>query len=84
VRAGHNLKAIADYVGTSTAMIEQNYCARLQLKPDNREIFESLAKKVNEIMVAGPGFEPGAASASKDLQLLSAQQIRGLKARKIG
>ena len=30
VRAGHNLKAIADYVGTSVAMIEANYCAGTQ------------------------------------------------------
>ena len=59
VKAGHNLKAIADYVGTSVAMIEQNYCARLQLKPENREVFEKLAKKLNENVVAGPGFEPG-------------------------
>jgi len=28
VRKGQNLKAIADYVGTSVAMIEKNYCAR--------------------------------------------------------
>ena len=28
VRAGHNLKAIADHVGTSVVMIETNYCAR--------------------------------------------------------
>jgi integrase len=28
VKAGKNLKAIADYVGTSVAMIEKNYCAR--------------------------------------------------------
>ena len=31
VKAGHNLKAIADYVGTSVAMIEKNYCARQRL-----------------------------------------------------
>ena len=59
VKAGHNLKAIADYVGTSVQMIEENYCGRLQLRPDNREVFEKLAKKLNENMVAGPGFEPG-------------------------
>jgi integrase len=28
VRAGENLKAIADFMGTSVAMIEANYCAR--------------------------------------------------------
>lgn len=71
VRAGHNLKAIADYVGTSVAMIEQNYCARLQLSPETvsrenaadsatvREVFEKLVEKSNKNVVAGPGFEPG-------------------------
>jgi integrase len=57
------LKAIADYCGTSVAMIEDNYCAKLALLPDrdeaHREVFEKLPKKLNEIMVAGPGFEPG-------------------------
>ena len=60
VKAGHNLKAIADYVGTSVAMIEQNYCARLQLSPDTvsrentadstsvREVFEKLAKRLTD------------------------------------
>jgi integrase len=60
VRAGHNLKAIADYVGTSVAMIEQNYCARLQLSPETlsrenaadskavREVFEKLVKGQND------------------------------------
>jgi hypothetical protein len=65
-------------------MIEQNYCARQQLDTDNREVFEKLVKKVNEIMVAGPGFEPNMASASKDWQMLSVQQIRGLEKRKTG
>jgi hypothetical protein len=31
--------------------------ARQQLDTGNREVFKKLAKKVNEIMVAGPGFE---------------------------
>ena len=31
VRAGKNLKAIADYCGTSVQMIEDDYCARLDL-----------------------------------------------------
>jgi integrase len=31
VSAGHNLKAIADYCGTSVVMIEQNYCGRVAL-----------------------------------------------------
>jgi len=31
VKAGKNLKAIADYCGTSVQMIEEDYCARLDL-----------------------------------------------------
>jgi hypothetical protein len=61
VRAGHYLKAVADYVGTSVAIIEANYCARQQLNPDNpghREVFEKLAKNFNDIMVAEAGFKP--------------------------
>ena len=61
MRAGHNLKTIADYVGTSVAMIEANYCARQELNPDNpghREVFEKLAKNFNDIMVAEAGFNP--------------------------
>jgi integrase len=57
------LKAIADYCGTSVAMIEDNYCAKLALLPEqdeaHREVFDKLPKKVNENLVAGPGFEPG-------------------------
>jgi integrase len=34
VQAGYPLKQIADYAGTSVAMIEQHYCARQELDPD--------------------------------------------------
>jgi len=33
VKAGLNLKAIAQYVGTSVTMIEDNYCGNLELDP---------------------------------------------------
>jgi hypothetical protein len=39
-------------------MIEANYCARQQLNPDNpghREVFEKLAKNLNDIMVVWGG-----------------------------
>jgi integrase len=65
-RHGERLSAkeIADYCGTSVAMIEQSYAGRSNLDPDqimlaNQEEFEKLPKKLNENMVAGPGFEPG-------------------------
>jgi integrase len=57
VKAGHNLKAIADYVGTSVAMIEANYCARQGLNIAQNS--HSSRPNYAESMVAGPGFEPG-------------------------
>jgi integrase len=64
VRKDVNLKKIADYCGTSAVMIEQNYCAKLELDPmgelgNDQEVFEKLPKFPNENVVAGPGFEPG-------------------------
>lgn len=58
VKAGRNLKAIADYVGTSVAMIEADYCARQGLNLDRSILAHQPAKSL-ENMVAGPGFEPG-------------------------
>jgi hypothetical protein len=43
-------------------MIEQNYCARLQLNAGNREVFEKLAKNLNPIMVAAAGLKPASTS----------------------
>lgn len=58
VKAGHNLKAIADYCGTSAAMIEENYCGTLIL-PINATVLPPSASHYAENLVAGPGFEPG-------------------------
>jgi integrase len=57
VAAGHNLKTIADFTGTSTAMIEANYCARQGFNIAQNQ--HSGGSKYAENMVAGPGFEPG-------------------------
>lgn len=59
VKAGYHLKAIGDYVGTSAGMIESNYCARLQLMPGTREIFESMAKNSMKIWLRGRDLNPG-------------------------
>jgi integrase len=56
VKAGENLKVIADYAGTSVAMIEASYCARTGL---NRTELAQSASNYAESLVAGPGFEPG-------------------------
>ena len=58
VKAGHNLKAIADYCGTSAAMIEENYCGTLSLSI-NATVLPPSAFNYAENLVAGPGFEPG-------------------------
>jgi integrase len=69
VEAGYSLKEIADYAGTSVAMIEQSYCARQTLDPDRapmpREIFERYSEKPlktlaspTDAVVSRAGFEP--------------------------
>jgi hypothetical protein len=80
VRAGHNLKAVADYVGTSVAMIEANYCAKqgLNLAQNSHSSQPNYLKD----MVAGPGFESDKESALKNLQQLSIRQFKTLKGRK--
>jgi hypothetical protein len=57
VKAGHNLKAIADYTGTSVAMIEVNYCGRQGFRIAQKA--HSNGSNYQERLVAGPGFEPG-------------------------
>jgi len=70
VRRGDNLKAIADYCGTSMAMIERDYCARetvgtISEQPKlNIEILKGKS-------VAGPGFEPLPQSITSRLQSLT-------------
>ncbi len=58
VKAGYNLKGIADYAGTSVAMIEADYCARMALATHRTEIAQPTEKPLSGL-VAGPGFEPG-------------------------
>ena len=58
VRAEKNLKAIADYVGTSVAMIEDNYWARQGFNLGRTEVAHD-GEKTEQNVVAGPGFEPG-------------------------
>jgi integrase len=58
VKAAKNLKAVADYCGTSVAMIEADYCGVLSLNLD-QTVLQPVPRKYLENMVAGPGFEPG-------------------------
>ena len=61
VKAGKNLKDIADYCGTSVAMIEKDYCGRqgLNLVGTISAQQKLSSENVRERLVAGPGFEPG-------------------------
>jgi integrase len=60
IRQGENPLAVAQYCGTSLAMIQRDYCGVLGLPTlGTREVLEKCAENPNEIMVAGPGFEPG-------------------------
>jgi hypothetical protein len=58
VKAGKNLKVVADYCGTSVAMIEVGYVGLLSLNLD-QTVLQLVPRKYLESLVAGPGFEPG-------------------------
>jgi hypothetical protein len=60
-----SLKKIADYFGTSVAMIEQHYCAKAELDPDNmengceaRQVFAKSSANTANTMASPTGFEP--------------------------
>jgi hypothetical protein len=55
MKAGLNLKAIAQYVGTSVTMIEDNYCGNLELDPT---IFQRISSNFVNILASPTGFEP--------------------------
>lgn len=79
VKSGENLKAIADYAGTSAAMIEANYCARMGLTTIHRTEFAQASEKGLKDLVAGPGFEPHQLSTTKRLQELTARNFEKFK-----
>jgi integrase len=56
IRRGGNPLAVAQYCGTSLAMIQADYCGPLSL---DATVLEPSAPNSSESMVAGPGFEPG-------------------------
>jgi integrase len=58
IREGENPFALAQYCGTSLAMLEKDYVGTLGLSTNQEEI-EKLAENPNDFNVAGPGFEPG-------------------------
>jgi hypothetical protein len=58
INRGENPLAVAQYCGTSLAMIQEDYCGALGLRLDQTKI-EPQAENPLKNMVAGPGFEPG-------------------------
>jgi hypothetical protein len=56
VKRGELLKPIADYWGTSVEMIQNDYCARLELS--NQTVFKPSTEKSLQDMVVPTGFEP--------------------------
>jgi hypothetical protein len=57
INRGENPLAVAQYCGTSWAMIEVDDCGVLGL-PLDQTVFEPQAYNPSENLVAGPGFEP--------------------------
>jgi len=87
IRQGENPFALAQYAGTSVAMLEKDYVGTLGLstlhsQQGDREVFEKYAKNPNEIMVAGPGFEPVQSFAPKSAQVLDVRKFKQLQKRK--
>ena len=58
INRGENHLAVAQYCGTSLAMIQADYCGTLGLRFD-QTVFEPQVQKALKTLVAGPGFEPG-------------------------
>ena len=60
IKRGENLLAVAQYCGTSLAMIQNDYCGTLGLRLNaDRPKIDPQAENPLKNMVAGPGFEPG-------------------------
>jgi len=58
VKRGENLKAVADYCGTSVAMIEQDYCGTLEMASVDLTVFKPQSAKSLETMMVPTGYHP--------------------------
>lgn len=65
VKAGANLLAIAQYHGTSVAMIERNYCGALTMATGDQTKIKPALSKLAESLVVPTGLEPGHQSFDK-------------------
>jgi len=89
VLAGRSERAIADYVGTSTMMIESNYCGVITMSPiaavgSTQEEIKKLDENINEINDRGLGFDTGQLSCSKFHQVITLRNHSKWQKRKVG
>ena len=58
IRGGENIKAVADYCGTSLEMIQRDYCARLELSSlNNRTVLAPEIRNSVDYLASPTGFE---------------------------
>jgi len=57
IKSGENIKAVADYCGTSLDMIQKDYCARLELNQNQTKI-EPQSRNSVAYLASPTGFEP--------------------------
>jgi hypothetical protein len=78
IKRGETPLPVAQYCGTSLAMIQADYCGTLGLRLD-QTFFEPQAENPLKNMVAGPGFELTTVSTTKRLQELSTRKFEEWK-----
>lgn len=85
VKRGENLLAIAQYHGTSVAMIERNYCGALTLGDQTKikPAFASIGNVEGKSMVP-TGLEPGSVTFDKLKQSINQAVRSAQKQRKVG
>ena len=77
VQRGENIKAVADYCGTSVEMIERNYCGKLSLS-HLTEIKPAVAKSLDSVVVP-TGIEPAGESEHKFPNTISPSLYKRLR-----
>ena len=82
VKRGEQLLAVAQYHGTSVAMIERNYCGALAMG-DQTKIKPEVAKSLNNVVVP-TGLEPGSLISDKIKQSVFQAVRSAQKLRKVG
>lgn len=84
VRRGENLKALADYCGTSVTMIEKNYCGVLELRGESNRFGYPFAPKYLETLAVPTGLEPDTESKDNIPELINPRLYERLRRRMVG